>query len=223
MAERNLQAEMDAWNEKRDLEAEMAAYQASKEPVREPELPPEAEAVRLQYGGANPSEMSTPREKFTAATQGGSYYWGDEIAAGLGAGIAKIAGDEKPFTEIYRDMQVSEEDRYDAYKREHPGEALALELAGGLVTPLPKPIALLNRTLGRTAKVAEKAAVKTAERLGGGEVFKNVTKNIGSGAFQGGLAGAGAADSDNILGGAALGATIGGGVGLGLRDRKSVV
>jgi hypothetical protein len=60
--------------------------------------------------------------------------WGDEAGAGVAAGVAKMMGDEKPYTEIYRDMKNSLDAEEAKYRQEHPVASIGLNIAGGLMT-----------------------------------------------------------------------------------------
>jgi hypothetical protein len=176
--------------------------------------------LRLQQQQAAPPEdeglgvMDTIRGGLEAFNQGTTFGFGDEIA---GAGRAALdyilpeteadriareitgGGDEQSFGERYRMYTDDQRDVADDFKEENAKTALALELAGGLASPL--------NVLGPGVQAAKNAGlIKTAATVGG------------RGAAEGALAGLGAAEdlSDpmrDVGGGALVGGVLGGTLG----------
>lgn len=144
-----------------------------------------------------------PRGLGTAVTQGATWGWGDEVTAAATAGIAKMAGDDKPFKEIYRDVKEGERARQGEYIEANPGTAFAAEMAGAVAMPgrmlmggkLPKTIAKSKPWQGHVARKASRRAEETA--LGG--TRRRVFRNTGRGAATGAFAGAGYADTTEDL------------------------
>jgi hypothetical protein len=120
--------------------------------------------------------------------------------------MAKLSGDEKPFGEIYEDIYGAEHGRQQTYKQERPGEALALEIAGGLGTGgmgLSKALASQAvKNMGRGAKAATTAGTMAAE---------------------GAITGAGAAGPDARGEGALIGGTVGAALPLALAGGGEMV
>ena len=135
----------------------------------------------------------------TAVTQGATFGWGDEFTAGVAAAMAKAAGDEKPFSEIYRDIKGAEKGRQAEYTEANPKTAFALEFGGGMAVPgrfimggkLPAPVK--NSKLWRSHE-ARKAA-RRAEETALGATRRRMFRNTGRGAAAGAFAGAGYADT----------------------------
>lgn len=92
--------------------------------------------------------------------QGMTVGGGDEI---VGAGVAaakKFAGDQRPFTDIYKQEQQRELQRLEDFRSDYPKASLLSELGGGLIVPL-----------GATKTV--KGAMATGGSLGGLAAFLN--------------------------------------------------
>jgi hypothetical protein len=116
----------------------------------------------------------------------------DELGAGIAAGVAKLTGDEKDYGAIYDEMMGGLSDERKAYTEAHPGEALGLNVAGGLLTG----------GLG-ASKALGTQAVKNAPKLA------KALAASGVGATEGGIAGALSADQGKRGKGAAEGAGLG--------------
>lgn len=71
-----------------------------------------------------------------AVLQGMTLGFSDEVGAGIAALATQITGESggKSFTEVYRDIAQSLQNERKAYEKANPGEALALNVVGGLAT-----------------------------------------------------------------------------------------
>ena len=142
-----------------------------------------------------PEEEEAPtdwRGRAAALGEGAALGWGSEISAGMATAMAKAMGDEKGWGEIYEDISGAERRRQGEYKEAHPGEALALEVGGGLLTGGMG----LSKALGTQA-------LKQAPKL------TRAATGMGVGAAEGAVAGAGGADPGSRAAGAKTGALIG--------------
>ena len=152
-------------------------------------------------------DYSLGAERARTAAQGLTFGFADEIEAG-----ARSLFSDRGYKDIRDEVRQNTRD----YRTDNPGEALALEMAGGVVIP------------GGIARTAFKTAIKTGAKKG--IPFKasdaiNKTNNanavtlkqaLGVNAGLGGAYGLGASESDKVSGMAAdtaLGATIGGAAG----------
>jgi hypothetical protein len=153
----------------------------------------------LEEGGDAPAPKPEPKRELTggdlargrgtALLEGGLFGWGDEAAAGAATLMAKLAGDEKGWGEIYDDIYGVEQARQQEYKEARPGEALAAEIAGGVTTGGLG----MSRALGTQA-------VKNLPK------FNRALAASGVGATEGAVIGAGAAGPGNRMEGAKTGA-----------------
>jgi hypothetical protein len=124
-----------------------------------------------------------------ALLQGAALGFSDELGALAGAGMAKahqaITGiGDQSYGDIYNEMHQQFQDERERYERENPGEALALNLLGGIATG--------------------------GASLQGIKAIKNAPKLVKALAIagEGAVAGAGVSDQGERLGGAALGAPV---------------
>lgn len=92
--------------------------------------PEEAGSTHDMYVPPEPSYLDYARQ----GAQGMLFGASDELSSFLAAGMAKIAGEDAPFTEIYRDILETERYQSETMKKNHPGKALAAEIVGGFVT-----------------------------------------------------------------------------------------
>lgn len=69
-----------------------------------------------------------------ALLQGSTFGFGDEAVAGLVASARKMAGDERPFSEIFDDVAQNERDQISQYRELKPVQAFLSEGAGALLT-----------------------------------------------------------------------------------------
>ena len=172
------------------------------------------EKVKSKYlslrGESKPTktgDYSSGAEMARTVAQGVTLGFADEIEAG-----ARSLFSDRGYKDIRNEVRQNTRD----YRTDNPGEALALEMAGGVVIP------------GGIARTAFKTAIKTGAKKG--IPFKasdaiNKTNNanavtlkqaLGVNAGLGGAYGLGASESDKVSGMAAdtaLGATIGGAAG----------
>jgi len=126
-----------------------------------------------------------------ATLQGPTFGFADEIGSGIAAGVAKLAGDEKPYGDIYREMQGQVHAEQEGFREENPVLATGLEVVGSL------PMGLVAG-----GKVA---AGKTLGR--------QIGRGVATGAASGAAYGAGTAEEGERLEGGAKGAAIGATVG----------
>ena len=149
-------------------------------------------------------DYSMGAERARTAAQGLTFGFADEIEAGA----RSLFSDSK-----YKDIRDEIRQNTRDYRTDNPGEALALEMAGGVVIP------------GGIARTAFKTAIKTGAKKGmpfkvGDAINKTNNANAvtlkqaaGVNAGLGGAYGLGTSESDKVSGMAAdtaLGATIGG-------------
>lgn len=134
--------------------------------------------------------------------QGATFKFGDELLGAIKAAKEVALTDKElaDFPELYRQRQKEEEAKYEALEEAHPGMAFAGELAGGFLIPG-----------GFLAKGGLKGATAMQKALEAAKM----------GAKVGAIAGAGASKADvsdiealgkDVLGGAAGGAILGGGL-----------
>jgi hypothetical protein len=138
-------------------------------------------------GAVAPERNSSVLDPFV---QGVTFGFGDELRGAVQGGLSAMQGGD--FGETYKREVDQSRNALDFQRRENPVGSLAAEVAGAIPTGMLAGGQLAGRgatMLGRMASTA------------------------GVGAAQGAAYGAGAADDDNRLGGAALSAGVGAGVG----------
>lgn len=109
--------------------------------------------------GKSPTEFGRTR----AAFQGATFGFGDEIVGAGAAGIAKAAGDERPFNQIREGVTGEERGRIAQFREEAPVQAIASEIAGAVASPanlIKAPAALAN--LGSKTRAAVTGGVAGA-------------------------------------------------------------
>ena len=121
------------------------------------------------------------------ALQGLTFGLSDELGAGAAAIPASIVTKRNPF-DVYDEMHQALGDERKQYRKENPGKALAFELAGGLAT-------------------GGVGASKILPRLPA--AWSTLGKLMATGAAEGGLYGAAAADQGERAVGGAIGASMG--------------
>jgi len=148
--------------------------------------------LRAKAAAVQKKEPDSPtwRDRATALAEGASLGWGNEISSAVAAVPAWI-GDEsgQSFSDVYRDIQGSENDRLQSYREQNPNEAMALELGGALATG----------GLGLSRALAAKG-ITTAGNFG---------RTAGVIGAESALAGAGSAEEGKRLQGAGVGAATG--------------
>ena len=140
---------------------------------------------------AHESWYEDPVMASRAALDGLLFGWSDEAGAGVAAGVAKLAGEERPYSEVYGEMMGSLQLERDQYSKDHPVASTALEIAGGIMSPA-------NLVGGRAIMGASQ--LKTAQKMGVG---------AGVAAGEGAVYGAGSAQEGERAKGAAKGALLG--------------
>jgi hypothetical protein len=171
--------------ELKELEAKALAAEQRKAAARETEQPE--------------VEDPTWRDRLRAVQRGQLMGWGDEATAAVAATIAKgmtllpgeQVGEDAAWGDIYDDIVGVEREEFQRYADDHAGEALGLEMVGGLLTP--------GRGIGRLPKSAGK----------GQRFIRETARN----AIEGAIGGAGVSDEDRLSGagwGAAGGTVLGG-------------
>lgn len=171
----------------------------------------EIERWKPKIQAFNQREMAGAASKANLVTKGFTANFSDEIAGAADAVGAMVPGGRSP-GEAYTATRDAVRMTNDAYARENPKTALALEvggsLAGAVGTGLAASTVKIPAALTGAAKVLGYAPAATrAMRIGQGAT---------AGAAFGGLAGAGGAEEGNRLRGAATGAALGAGLGTGL-------
>tara|TARA_Y100000022_G_scaffold86033_2_gene74153 strand:+ start:107 stop:1813 length:1707 start_codon:yes stop_codon:yes gene_type:complete len=109
--------------------------------------------VGPSYGGP---VVGGARNFLQGITFGGS----DEAVGGGVAAVKKLGGDERPFSEIYREEQSREKQRIEDFREDYPKASLTAELTGGLALPF-----------GATKTVGGMLA--TSGAMGGAAAFLN--------------------------------------------------
>ncbi len=182
----------DDMPESKVMEEFNRTYQQQTQPQAQPsDLPPDDVKPEPEY-------ESDWLDRVRAAGQGASMGWSDEAGVGLAALGAKGAqlfnDDETSLGDIYDQMKGTTDSKRKAYEEANPGEALALNLGGGLLTG----------GIG-AAKTMASQGFKNAGKLG------KTLRLMGLGGAEGAVAGAGASGQGlgESLGGAGVGAGIG--------------
>ncbi len=147
--------------------------QRNQVPAEEPTLEPES-----------PSMGAGIRD---AAVQGATFGWGDEVRAGITAGLEALSGGD--FGDTYDAVHAGLADERKAFSDANPGTAFTAELAGAA------PLALAAGIPALTSKAASTIPLWL--------------RTAGIGATEGGLYGAGTAEQDERIAGGATGAAIG--------------
>jgi len=62
----------------------------------------------------------------------------DEVVASSAAAVMKISGDERPFADIYSDVNSQENARLSKFSKENTGLAVGAEISGSIISPLAK-------------------------------------------------------------------------------------
>lgn len=160
----------------------------------------ELEQMLAQARGQQEQGGADWRGRSRALGQGMTFGFSDEIASAAAAMAAAVVnpadnpqGFWQRFRAAYDDISANEREGLQQYRQENPGEALALEVAGGLAT-------------GGAAGARGFAAMRNAPGFLGGPVARLAVP----GAVEGAAYGAGAADPGERLRGAAVGGAIGG-------------
>lgn len=122
--------------------------------------------------------------------QGATFGWGDELRGAVQGGLSAMQGGD--FGNTYRQVVDESRNALDFQRRENPIGSFAAELGGAIPTGM-----------GLGGQLAGKGATLGAR----------VLSTAGVGLGQGAVYGAGAAEDDNRIGGAALSAGVGAGVG----------
>lgn len=119
--------------------------------------------------------------------QGAQLGFSDELA-GFGAAIgAKIAGSDKPFADLYANRRDAERSANKLFQASSPGQAVALQMAGGLTAPPIMKAGAPAVTMGARAANAAKmgAGYGAAAGFGMGEgdaIDQLISTGIGAGA-----------------------------------------
>ena len=132
--------------------------------------------------------------------QGALLGFGDEAAAGIATGLAKVTGnipEGQTLADTYKDIKGTEAVEQAAFVAENPKTAFGAELAGGLVTAgLTGGQSMAGaKTLGQVAKVGalqggKLGAVYGAGTAETGETVGESAVNMAGGALKGGAIGA---------------------------------
>lgn len=143
--------------------------------------------------------------------QGALLGFGDEAVAGIGATTAQVAGTDKTWADVYKDIKGSEQEDQAAFVEENPKTAFGAELAGGLVTGGLAGGAKMAgaKTLGQVAKTGAKTGAALGATYGAGtaetgDTLEESAINMAVGGAKGGLIGAatGGIVTPTLVGGA---------------------
>jgi len=169
-------------------------------------------ALGRERAGAGATELV--EDTFQGFSEGLTLGFGDEVAAGMRAGVHRIAGglglidEPRQFSEIYDEGLNEARGLLDQAWERNPGPALAGTVAGGL---LP-----VTATMGGSAPLSAPGMVRAAGvgaaggALGGfgaGEGFEDRLDNAAFGGAIGGAAGPLVLGAGNVLGSAIRGVT----------------
>lgn len=127
----------------------------------------------------------------TAMRQGQTFGFADELA-GFGSAVgSKIAGSDKPFSELYANRRDAERLAAKTYAEQNPGWSMALAATSGILAPMPIKMAPAGTMLGRTGQAARfGAGYGAVAGLGAGEGgILDQALSTGGGAIIGGLLG----------------------------------
>ena len=123
---------------------------------------------------AGPGVAPVEKQKLRQLAQGGTFRLADEIEAALrtsGMFAPDFQSFGKPTGETYEEAVSDIRGKLAAYQKEYPKEALAAEVAGGLLTAVPIAVATggasVPPSLGRLALLG--AGSTAAYEMGGGE------------------------------------------------------
>jgi len=152
-------------------------------------------------------EPTTWRDRGRLVSQGTLVGYGEEATAALAAAITKVAtllpgeqaGEDSSFGDVYRDILDAERYEIEEYRQQHPKEALAYEVGGGLLTGFTAAGRVVGKTTLQKAGVAGAWGAAYGAGASDPDVDASVLENLktrGKGAVVG--AGIGA------VGGAAL-------------------
>jgi len=154
----------------------------------------ELEALRTEVGGGR--DIGIAEGIIRAFGQGASFGFADEPGAALDAALAPS---NEPFKSRYDRYLAMRQAERDAFAKENPKTALAAEISGGLMTGISG-----GAKLGST---------KAGAAFGG---LSKPTQFATAGGASGALYGAGTADPDERLEGAAIGGGLGAAMGVAL-------
>jgi hypothetical protein len=145
----------------------------------------EAEVTSLGLDQAAPSALESG---LRGGAQGVSLGFADEIAGGLEALKAKLAGDATPFEELYARHRDESRAKYAEAQETNPNAYLAGELGGGAATAL---VPGLGAARGLAGAVKVGAAMGAAQGLGSSEadLLKGEVGQAATDAALGGVAG----------------------------------
>jgi hypothetical protein len=160
-----------------------------------------------------PQEDTTISDAFSGALQGATFGFADELAAAKDILMGKGPQDADSLFAAYRILQKQKEAEYEEVKKRSPHAALAGELLGGVLLPVPGAAA------GAASKVL--GLNKALKALGFGE---RLAGHVGTGATMGGLSGLGTSRgtiegtpgeiASDVLTSSVVGGGIGGGLGI---------
>ena len=156
---------------------------------------------------AKTGDYSLGAERARTAAQGLTFGFADEIEAG-----ARSLFSDRGYKDIRDEVRQNTKD----YRTDNPGEALALEMAGGVVIPGGIARSAFKGATGVSKLAAKKGMpLKEADRVNRAKNANAVTLKQAAGvnAGLGGAYGLGVSESDSVSGMAAdtaLGATLGG-------------
>lgn len=166
-------------------EQEIDAYLASKrQPIKQ------TQPVYDPFGarGSGPLE---------AILQGATLGFSDEMQAGAKTAFDKLTGDDRSWSEIYKENVKEVRAPYEEFQQEAPMTALGLGLGGGLVTgglgaktlaaKAPQQITRYAQTHPMLAKMAGGTSAGIVSGVGMAPTVEEIPEYVTSGALTGGL------------------------------------
>lgn len=120
-----------------------------------------------------------------------SFGFGDEIRSGIGAAKDAVTG-AGSFGASYRGRQAAEQEGMDRFAKEHPKQALASSIAGGLTTAIGSGPATVAKTSAQALRGAVTSGAAYGAATGAGEARGTLgdrAKGAAAGGVVGGIAG----------------------------------
>ena len=158
-------------------------------------------------------EQSKAIEGSRSVLRGGTLGLSDVIGAGVAAIPAAIGGDMS-YGEAYKDIKDSISLERDQFREENPAIAYGGEIAGAVIPAIlsggTTAAAQGAGAIGKTAATVGSAVTKAGNAIKAAPVIGGLAAKTGAGATMGAIYGGSQAETDNALGGMALGAATGG-------------
>jgi hypothetical protein len=201
------------WKDRIQVESESPKKTSWRDRIQEEPINESTE----DSGNLLSSTKETAYDAATAAGQGLSLGFSDEIVGALGALAEKARGEDRPLGELYKEWRDIERKRIEESAQRSPTASLAGEIAGGLTGAVATGGASLLGSLGRTGvKEALKTGGKTAaaKALAGKVARTGIEGTVGGAAYGAGQAEEMGDIPSEVLEGAKTGALFGTGLGV---------